>query len=321
MKRVKHFLILMIMVVGAGLTALANPTDSIGTKVKNGKIFILHKVEKAQGLFAISRRYGVALNDIIQANPGSDQMLQIDQILLIPTGKDAPMEDQKVKEYFSEDKGSGTNGSSGRNKKSTFARYHTVAQGETLYSISVLYDTKVDVIKDLNGLETDVLSVGQQIMVPASKEEKEEQDEKVAEAKQKVDDAASKTEKLRENISPAKKDEPQPEIKEHSGAKYEVKVEKMPKYNVEKISEKGYSEALEDEVNSQVNKRVCSHHTASIGSTVMVTNPTNQKSVFVKVVANHTLDEEKGNIIRLSQTALSDIEIEAGSQVQVSFAR
>ena len=82
----------------------ANPTDSIGTKVKNGKIFIMHKVEKAQGLFSISRRYNVPLNDIIEANPGSDKSLQVDQILLIPTGKDAPKEEQKVKEYFQSDK-------------------------------------------------------------------------------------------------------------------------------------------------------------------------------------------------------------------------
>ena len=53
----------------------------------------------------------------------------------------------------------------------------------------------------------------------------------------------------------------------------------------------------------------------------MVTNPANKKSVFVKVVANHTLSEEKGNIIQLSETAQADIQIVENASVHVSFAR
>jgi LysM repeat protein len=310
----------VVLVCATAALAMAGPQDSIGTKVKNGKIFILHKVEKAQGLFSISRRYGVPLKDIIAANPGSDQVLHIDQILMIPTGKDAPMEEKAVKKYFSEDKGKSTSGSGAKRKNSTFAKYHTVAKGETLYSISVLYKTKVDVIKNLNGLKTDVLSVGQQIMVPATEEEKKVHDTKVADAKAKVDTAQGKSKEIKKTLDPNLETEPKVDIKEVSASKYEIKVEKLPKYDVQKISEKGVSELYTGEVNS-TNLRVCSHHVARVGTTIMVTNPLNQKSVFVKVVSNHSLDTEEGNIIQLSPTAMNDIQLASGDLVEVSFAR
>ena len=109
-------------------------------------------------------------------------------------------------------------------------------------------------------------------------------------------------------------------MSEVNGDKYQVSIEKMPKYDVEKVTEKGYVNSYVP-TNNSLNTRVCSHHTATIGSAVMVTNPTNQKSVFVKVVANHTLNESRGDIIRLSVTAMTDIEINANDPISVSFAR
>ncbi|MFT5724928.1 MAG: LysM repeat protein [Bacteroidia bacterium] len=317
-KQVVGVVFLLIMSSVAGYSATQ---DSIGTKVKNGKVFILHKVEKSQGLFSISRRYGVSLNEIILANPGSDKILLVDQILLIPTGRDAKQEEQAVTEYFTDDKAPTQSTKKPKAKRTTFAKYHMVAEGETLYSISVLYNTKVDVIKNLNGLETDMLSPGQQLMVPATESEKKDQDEQIHEAEQKMDDASSKLEKLKKAIKPKKiKDDPVVEMFEVKTDKYSVTVEKIPKYNVEKVSETGTAQSM-SESEGNASKRVCSHHSASIGSTVMVTNPENNKSVFVKVIANHNLNTETGNIIIISATAAADIELVANSSVNVSFAR
>ncbi len=320
MNTIKRLTLVFGLILTTAAFTMAGPQDSVGTKVKNGKIFILHKVEKAQGLFSISRKYGVPLKDIIAANPGSDQVLHIDQVLMIPTGKDAPMEDQAVKKYFSEDKSKTTSGTGTIRKNSTFAKYHTVAKGETLYSISVLYKTKVDVIKNLNGLKTDVLSVGQQIMVPASAEEKIEYEDKIEDVKTQVDKAQGSSKEIKKSIDPSIDAEPKVNIEEVNSKKYEIKVEKLPKYDVEKISEKGVSESYTGEVSS-TNLRVCSHHVARVGTTIMVTNPLNQKSVFVKVVNNHSLDTEEGNIIQLSPTAMTDIQLASGDKVEVSFAR
>lgn len=42
---------------------------------------------------------------------------------------------------------------------------HTIAKGDTLYSIAKKYSTTVDAIKKLSGLTSDVLTVGKTIRV------------------------------------------------------------------------------------------------------------------------------------------------------------
>ncbi|MEZ4804041.1 MAG: LysM peptidoglycan-binding domain-containing protein [Bacteroidia bacterium] len=63
------------------------PQDSIGTKTIDGQLYILHKVSKGEGVYGISRKYGVTASAIYESNEGSEQNILIDQILLIPKGK------------------------------------------------------------------------------------------------------------------------------------------------------------------------------------------------------------------------------------------
>ncbi|MCB0734784.1 MAG: LysM peptidoglycan-binding domain-containing protein [Bacteroidetes bacterium] len=299
------------MALFLAVLAQAAPADSIGTKVKNGKIFIMHKVEKAQGLFAISRRYGVPLSDILEHNPGADKNLQVDQIVLVPTGKDAPFEEKVVVDYFS---GGQTKPVADVSQgKSTFARYHTVETGETLYSISVKYNTKVDVLKSLNNLKSDALSPGQELMVPS-----EDTDQAVA-----TDNPPKKADTLKKDVA---------KVTDNSNTAntgtmgkvvngdYERKVEKLTEFDIEKIWEKGVAgDLVFDEADK---RRICSHHSAEIGTTIMVTNPANNKAVFVKVVKNHPLNTETENkIIELSQAARDYISLDSGKPVEISFAR
>lgn len=46
------------------------------------------------------------------------------------------------------------------------AKIHTVAKGDTLYNISKRYDAKIADIKSENGLNSNALSIGQQIRIP-----------------------------------------------------------------------------------------------------------------------------------------------------------
>lgn len=59
--------------------------DSIGTRVKNGKTYIIHKVEKGDGLYSLSKRYNIGLKEIVNENPGSDNVIKIDQLIWIQT--------------------------------------------------------------------------------------------------------------------------------------------------------------------------------------------------------------------------------------------
>jgi LysM repeat protein len=115
--------------------------DSIGTEMINGKIFVLHKVDEKETLYAISRRYGASVEVIQQSNPGLSSTLEVGQILKVPYEKKA------VKSI------------------PAGATTHKVAPKETMYSISKTYGVSVDELKKWNNLTDNSLSVGQEIIV------------------------------------------------------------------------------------------------------------------------------------------------------------
>jgi len=114
--------------------------DSIGTETVNGKVFVIHSVGEKETLYAISRRYGTTVENILQYNPTADAGLEIGQILKVPYTP------RKVVAQ-----GRGT--------------VHTVAAKETMFSISKMYGVTVDELKQWNNLTDNALSIGQQIVV------------------------------------------------------------------------------------------------------------------------------------------------------------
>lgn len=307
---------LIVIILGLMLlpAVYAEPADSVGVKVKQGKIYIMHEVEKGQGLFTISRKYNVPLADIINANPGSDKQINAGEIILIPTGKDAPMEEKVVKDYFREgkpqNKSSKPNSKSDQKEKAptTFASFHIVGEGETLYAISRKYNTTVEVIRDLNNLEDDILSLGQKLMVPKTDASKPLEDSK-----------ASKSEKGTVKVA---KENKLPEKNEASGTgDYLKTVEKISEFDIEKVKEKGFATLLsEDEARSD--KNYCFHHEAEKGTVIMVTNPATQKSVFVKVVGELDFNEGDAIVIRITPAAAKSIGMDQDNlRVEINYAR
>ncbi|GEM_PF-3993620 len=100
----------------------------------------VHVVQKGDWIYAIARRYGVSPQAIIRANNiQSPDLVFPGQVLVIPSDGGAPP--------------------AGRVE-------HVVKAGETLFSIARQYGTTVQEIKRLNGLETDVIYVGQVLVIP-----------------------------------------------------------------------------------------------------------------------------------------------------------
>ncbi len=101
---------------------------------------LIHTVVKGQGLYSISRMYGVSEEDIIRLNPGCDKVIYDGQSLIIP-----------------------------RNVTSGANSFHTVAQGETLYGLSQKYNVSIKEICDANpGLTVETLKTGMIIAIPKS---------------------------------------------------------------------------------------------------------------------------------------------------------
>ncbi|MBX2967089.1 MAG: LysM peptidoglycan-binding domain-containing protein [Cyclobacteriaceae bacterium] len=130
------------LLIITGLSFFNPRQDSIGIETINGKTFIVHKVEEKETLFAISGRYGVTVNQILEFNKTADAGLEIGQILKVP--------------YIP------------RPKMPKGAIVHNVAEKETLFSISRLYNVNVDDIKQWNNLSDNSLSVGQTLVIKAA---------------------------------------------------------------------------------------------------------------------------------------------------------
>jgi LysM repeat protein len=309
--------------------------DSIGTKMRNGKVYIIHEVDKGQGAYSVAKKYGLSIEALVKENPSAEKGLVIGQLLYIPTGKTAPFEEPLVKEYFASDKKKEEvkTSESKNEEKTTFAQYHVVEASETLFSIAQKYNTSVEIIKSLNGLTTDELSIGSKLLVPFSDSKSPEKKEIIeAKAETKVPTVEVPKEVL---VNTQNKDKEIEEIKKKYSKEsapvdqgkvvvakgtYTKKVENMPEFDVEKVTEIGKATFLSSE-NVNQNKNVAYHYEAPDNTIIMVTNPANNKAVFVKVVGNFSFDAQKGEVIKLSNAAMEQIGLKSDSPVEISYAR
>jgi len=125
------------IISAAVLTAIV----AIPAKAQNS--YFMHTVTQGQGLYSISRMYGVTEDDIIRLNPGSETVIHTGQQLRIPSSQ-----------------------------KSGNSHFHTIQKGETLYRLSVENRISVKELCDANpGLSADNFKVGQVITIPAVSDE------------------------------------------------------------------------------------------------------------------------------------------------------
>ncbi len=112
------------------------------TFAQENQSYFIHTVEKGQGLYSIAAMYKISQEDIIKANPGSQDKIYIGQALRIPQ------------------LGSQTE------KQETF---HTIKQGETLYKLTAIYQLSAKEICDANpGLSAENFRIGQVIRIPSA---------------------------------------------------------------------------------------------------------------------------------------------------------
>ncbi len=64
-----------------------NKTQTLKTPVTSKPEFITHTVQRKETLYSISRKYGVSLDDLYQANPGLTTQIKIGQTIRVPKKK------------------------------------------------------------------------------------------------------------------------------------------------------------------------------------------------------------------------------------------
>ena len=109
------------------------PSDK-ASDVEKEENTISYTVQKGDSLYSIARKYSTTIDKIKDLNNLTTNLLSIGQVLLIPTDT---------------------------NLETTY----TVQKGDSLYSIAKKYDTTVDRLKQLNNLKSNLLSIGQILIV------------------------------------------------------------------------------------------------------------------------------------------------------------
>lgn len=121
-----------------------------------------HTIKRGETLYAISKMYGVSIDEICELNPGARKRINAGDKLLIPQ-KNVQSSSQEVAQSKKvEDKTTKK-----ESKKSQEYIYHTIASGETLYFIAQRYNTDVESIMRANpGIKPTKLAKGAVIRVP-----------------------------------------------------------------------------------------------------------------------------------------------------------
>jgi LysM repeat protein len=140
----KKLLLILFLVSSLHIFGQGYPKISV-----DGKEYYLYTVQKSEGFYAISQRFGVPQSVIIEANPSAESGLKVGQILKVPVaGYTAPVTKEKVKPDFP-------------------VKTYTIRPKDTLYSLSKKYKVSVDDILKVNP-EATTLSIGDQLYIPDS---------------------------------------------------------------------------------------------------------------------------------------------------------
>ena len=131
---------------------LSNNTLQIGQLLKlpstndenNNQLDNIYIVQKGDNLYTIARKYNTTVDNIKNANNLSSNLLSIGQTLIIPDNT------QNVTNEIT----------------------YVVKKGDSLWSIANKYDTTIDIIKSTNNLSSNLLSIGQVLIIPSTSEYK-----------------------------------------------------------------------------------------------------------------------------------------------------
>ncbi|MFC5409865.1 LysM peptidoglycan-binding domain-containing protein [Larkinella bovis] len=304
---------LLPLLLAGWLTSLvthAHPIllDSLGMEKKDGKLYVLHKVEQGQTLYSLVRKYGSSVQAIKEANPGLPDNVRYDQVVRIPATnlsrkaekavnkalkkeeKEDKREEQQVRQETAKEANSGI---------------HQVEPGQTLYSLASRYGVSMDQVRKWNNLQSDHIVSGQALIVsekawrvrePSPKAEIAHRSDSSSEGSRTSRNDSPKTERPAppRTVPTPHEDSPRPAESDRAPAEpansapSEPRIIRpgdsgpLPNDNSRRISEIGLAEVIDQSGNS--NKYLGLHRSAPIGTLVLVRNDMNQQSIWVKVI-------------------------------------
>ncbi|MDX5443354.1 MAG: LysM peptidoglycan-binding domain-containing protein [Hymenobacteraceae bacterium] len=319
MLRFVLLLVFSVFFVQQSASAFTLVADSVGQERKNGKLFLLHKVEPKETLYALSRKYNVTVAQIVEANPKIESTIAIGQLVYIPRKSTSapvarPAAAAGYRTYTVDQRG---------------AKIHKVEPKQTLYSISKMYNVSQEDLKKWNNLKTDQVKIGESLVVGyGSKTTKNplyvpEPDDEVELVKvSETTKPAAEQPKMSEATA-KRVDAPETARKEEAKAVAEAAedraINKGSVAATSKIVENGLAEAIDQKVDT--NKFLALHKTAPVGTILQVKNIMNNQTVYVRVIGKlpATGDNEKV-VVKLSKRAYQRLgALDNRFRVEVSY--
>ena len=129
------------------LNNLTTNTLSVGQLLKIPSSLLpetTYTVQRGDSLYSIAAKYNTTVEELKRINGLTTNILSIGQVLKLPSNESA--ESPSVDEGIS----------------------YTVKKGDSLYSIAKKYNVTIDEIKELNNLTSNLLSIGQVLLIPSS---------------------------------------------------------------------------------------------------------------------------------------------------------
>lgn len=268
-----------------------NAVDSVGVEKVGGKVFVLHKVNQGQTMFAVVRQYGTTIQALREANPGMSDQIQSGQTIRVPyiakgSKKESRKEEKKEekKEERKEDKkeevkntkpaavtpAPATTAPSAASAVSVAPNgIHKVEPGQTLYRVAVKYGVLMADLRKWNNLSDDNIREGQELIVS------EKGAEKVTASVAAPEPKVTTTTVVKDSVK-AKSVVPEKVVKPVE----EVAAPKVVRGK--RKSESGLAEVIETD--ESTSKFLGLHRTAPIGALVEVLNEYNQEKIIVRII-------------------------------------
>ncbi|RNI22551.1 LysM peptidoglycan-binding domain-containing protein [Rufibacter latericius] len=317
---------------GAASAETLFPRDSTGVKTQNGKTYITHKVTPGETLYALARKYGVAVDQIVASNKNVNKALIVGQTVLIPmkggstssastvtASAETPVASPAANRTFEVDaKGN---------------KIHTVQARQTMFSIANQHGVSIDDLKKWNKLTASTVKVGQKMIVGVGEKAPSqaaanakvyvpESDDVVTTPKQATSAPVTPVATTSKTVTPSTAVATTSKTAAPVSAKGDVEEDKpAPKTSeyVSRVNESGMAEQID--TRTDANKFLALHKSAPVGTIMAVKNPMNDQTVYVRVIGKlpDTGDNDKV-VVKLSRKACQQIgAVDKRFRVEVSY--
>ncbi|MES2653208.1 MAG: LysM peptidoglycan-binding domain-containing protein [Bacteroidota bacterium] len=246
--------------------------ESANTSGNFSATLISHTIKAKESLNVLAQKYGTTVESIKQLNNLRSSSLRIGQVLKIEatTGETNEAQQEAATQQIVSTKAIVNTPTA----KSDGSFEHTVATGETIYSIAKKYNLTTYQLKTANSIADNELTIGQKLTIKGAS---------------KIDSQTNTED----------------EEDDHTEATKDPKLKQASKFGLVQFNEKGIAAWIADQ-DLDPAKMLVLHRTAPVGTIIKVINPMTNRSAYAKVVGKFTENETTKDVIIVMTKAVAD---------------